>query len=695
MDPSCSNSLNNLAVCHYEQGDYETAKIYLIRLVQQNPKFADAWNNLGLALAGQGKLESAVRAYDKAIACHPDFLEAFNNMGQAFKKFGNLEVAIECFKKAISIDNKYQIAWENLGQAYQLDKQYNAAVSAYKTALSLKANRNETYKNLVISLYENGNLPGALEACRVALLEHSGDLVLLRTTASLLKRLVFTSPSKEWQKIILDILEQKTLIRPDDAAPAAISLIKLDPTFENAINLMNSKDNWMSYEENFFEFINDPLFLKLLELCPINDVQLERVVVELRKFILFNLLNNRPITSLANFQVSLALQCFINEYVYQETEAETDAVLKLGQKIEALISNNEQPSSSLVLCMAAFRPLAEFNWYNLIKETEHIARVYTQQITEPQREKELKSGIKTNRTMKDNVSLKVRSQYEDNPYPRWTEPYIAPRAMHICETFSDLNIRADLTELTDEREPTVLIAGCGTGRHSIESAFQHKDADILAIDLSLSSLAYAKRKTEEFGLKNIHYMQCDILDLKKLGRKFDIIESSGVIHHMADPIQGWSILNDCLKNHGVCKLGLYSALARKNIVKIKEEIARLGYSPEPKSIREFRKLAQTSEQVYFDTIRNSHDFNSMSSLRDLAFHEQEYHFTIPEIKGVLDKLSLSFCGFVGSNIVSNFRKWSSDEDDLYNLDKWADFEKENPNTFNGMYQFWYQKNRKI
>ena len=32
-----------------------------------------------------------------------------------------------------------------------------------------------------------------------------------------------------------------------------------------------------------------------------------------------------------------------------------------------------------------------------------------------------------------------------------------------------------------------------------------------AIDLSRKSLAYAKRKTEELGIKNIEYYQADIL----------------------------------------------------------------------------------------------------------------------------------------------------------------------------------------
>ena len=82
--------------------------------------------------------------------------------------------------------------------------------------------------------------------------------------------------------------------------------------------------------------------------------------------------------------------------------------------------------------------------------------------------------------------------------------------------------------LFDKEAPRVLIAGCGTGQHSLGTADRFKESKVLAIDLSLASLAYAQRKTNEFGVSNIHYAQVDILNLEKLNNKFDVIESVGV-----------------------------------------------------------------------------------------------------------------------------------------------------------------------
>ena len=85
------------------------------------------------------------------------------------------------------------------------------------------------------------------------------------------------------------------------------------------------------------------------------------------------------------------------------------------------------------------------------------------------------------------------------------------------------------------------------------------------------------------------------------------------------------------------------------------------------------------------------DFYSMSTFRDLLFHVQEHRFTIPRIKYCLDKLGLLFCGFEDTKIVQKFNLNNFAKNAVYDLDKWDQFEKENPHAFSGMYQLWCQK----
>ena len=185
------------------------------------------------------------------------------------------------------------------------------------------------------------------------------------------------------------------------------------------------------------------------------------------------------------------------------------------------------------------------------------------QIKEPLKEIKLVNTIKSIDKIFDSVSKKVREQYEEHPYPRWryTNKYVPSNFLFQLNN----GINPNKVEYSNKFvNPNVLIAGCGTGKH-ITDAKWYINANILRVDLSLASLAYAKRKTEESGFKNIEFLHADILQLRNLNRKFDVIECVGTLHHMKDPLKGLKILLDLLEPHGFLKLGLYSEIARQNI----------------------------------------------------------------------------------------------------------------------------------
>ena len=112
---------------------------------------------------------------------------------------------------------------------------------------------------------------------------------------------------------------------------------------------------------------------------------------------------------------------------------------------------------------------------------------------------------------------------------------------------------------------------------------------MLAIDLSLSSLAYAQRKTRELGLPNIEYAQADVLALGSIGRSFDVIDASGVLHHLSDPAAGWRALLSLLRPGGLMRVGLYSELGRADIVAARQFIAERGFDATAADIRRCRQ----------------------------------------------------------------------------------------------------------
>ena len=138
-------------------------------------------------------------------------------------------------------------------------------------------------------------------------------------------------------------------------------------------------------------------------------------------------------------------------------------------------------------------------------------------------------------------------------------------------------------------------------------------------------------------------------------------------------------------------IGLYSEKARQHIIQIKNKINKLKLQSNHKNIINFRKNLIENNYDLWNLIKSSPDFYTVSGVRDLLFHTQEHRFTISKIKEYLDRLGLIFLGFEDQLVKENFKKSYNSEVDLYNLDKWEEFEKNNPRIFAGMYQFWCQK----
>jgi len=439
----------------------------------------------------------------------------------------------------------------------------------------------------------------------------------------------------------------------------------------------------------------DPMLLCILQSVPVPDVALERLLTSLRSSLLDAADAGTPLgqAELA-FVCALAKQCFINEYVFATTPEEEAKVERLVAGLRMALATNDAIPSPWLPALAMYQPLYLLAYANVLLDRTWPAvleAVLTQQLREPQQERELRASIPRLTPIDDDVSQRVRQQYEENPYPRWIHPNGGIEPTTIDRYLREMSPTAAFTPLAKDGPLDILVAGCGTGLHSTGIAQRLPDAQVLAVDLSLTSLCYAKRKTPQPLARNITYMQGDILKLGAIGRSFDVIDAGGVLHHMADPLEAWRILLGLLRPGGFMHLGLYSELARRNIVAARAFIAERGYAPTPSDIRRCR---QELLETPLRGLERSHDFFSTSECRDLLFHVQESRMTIPGIKSFLAEHGLKFIGFEFDRPVwQDYRDlfaqagWS-----MSDLDRWHAVETKYPDTFVGMYQFWLQKN---
>ena len=654
-----------------------------------NPSFAEAYTNIGNALKNKGDPKAAIDNYKQALKINPELAIAHYNIGITLYDNGDLKAAIGSYKQALKINPDLAVAHFELGNCLNNKRDIEAAIESYKRAIKIKPDYAQAHNNMGILLKNKGDFEAALDNYKQALKFNPDYRDAYINIGNILKQVVFTKPDSNMCEFIISILNN-FYARPSDISHAAISLLKLEPGYVVSKELSLGRVK-QSLEALVFNLSATPLLLKLMCTCPLADLELEATLVDVRAAMLLSIFEVSNSSEVLHFQSALALQCFTNEYVYSQSDNETRAIGSLEISIEQVLLEGEQPPSHLILCLAAYKALSDYKWCDLLTVNTDIEQVFIRQVVEPKQEAHLKFDLPVLQEITNNVSIKVRGQYEASPYPRWVNIQSNQESLPISKIVQEMKLRLFDKTINGVEAPNILIAGCGTGQHSIEAMLRFKNAQVLAVDLSLSSLAYAKRKTEDLGIQNIDYMQADILDLVKLGRKFDIIESVGVLHHMDDPLVAWKVLVDCLKSGGLLKIGLYSELARQQIIGMREEINQSGIGSSNDAIKLFRSDLLKSKKARHKLILSSSDFYSMSTLRDLLFHVKEHRFTIPQLQNSLEKLGLKLCGFEGNDLVQKFKLANTKSEAQYDLDKWNTYEKANPDTFEGMYQFWCQK----
>jgi len=682
-----------------ERGNLVDAVASYHKAIAIRPDYVQAHSNLGNVLQEQGKLDDAVASYHRALAIVPDFAEVHCNLGNVLQEQGKLEDAVASYHKALAINPDYVEANSNLGLALQKQGKLDDAVASYNKALAINPDFAEAHYNLGNVHQEQGKIDDAFTHHRLAITLSPQDNSFWAALAQSIRTISFGSVDERLWQDLLNLLDRPT-VRPSEIIGPIISALAHHQEFSHVFRIAESiePDSNIAYQPMAAQLSTIPLFLRLIALTPINDLKIERVLSLLRRSMLQETLAGNIEDDSLPFASALALQCYTNEYVYFESDEETLWVERLQQKIAGLVELKQDVPAYLVVTLGAYRYLHQFPWAQSLADLDwdkDTSVVIERQISEPLTELTLRTEITCLTRVVGSVSQSVREQYEENPYPRWVNTRIADKGKPIGAVLKS-HLHFEMGDYQSPESPEILIAGCGTGQHALNTASYFKDARVLAVDLSLSSLSYAMRKTNELGFSNIDYAQADIMELSSLERQFDLIESVGVLHHLGDPLAGWQILVDLLRPGGLMKIGLYSETARQSVVEGRSLISEKGYTASAKDISQCRQdfiaMAEGGDQLMAH-LTDLNDFYSLSECRDLLFHVQEHRFTLPQVKAALTSLKLEFLGFEMSDqsVLRQFKETYLKKNALTSLSQWHEFELKNPDTFIGMYQFWCQK----
>ena len=130
----------------------------------------------------------------------------------------------------------------------------------------------------------------------------------------------------------------------------------------------------------------------------------------------------------------------------------------------------------------------------------------------------------------------------------------------------------------------ILIGGCGTNQAAI-FAFTNPGAHVVGVDISQPSLDHQQYLKEKYGLANLELHLLPVEEVPTLGADFDLIVSTGVLHHLADPLAGMTALGRCLRDDGVLGVTLYARYGRSGVELLQAAFRDMGLGQDEASLR--------------------------------------------------------------------------------------------------------------
>ena len=233
--------------------------------------------------------------------------------------------------------------------------------------------------------------------------------------------------------------------------------------------------------------------------------------------------------------------------------------------------------------------------------------------------------------------------YTHHPYPppvenldrardEWRDPNRARAEYHLL--WSRKPYRADLD---------ILVAGCGTWQ-AAKYAVCRPGARVVGIDVSTTSLEHTGRLKRQYSATNLETAQLPIESAAALGRSFDLIVCTGVLHHLADPDAGLRALRTVLKPDGVMSLMVYAPYGRTGVYMLQDYCRRLGVGTSEQEIADLVSVLRALPQHHplVALLRGARDGTSADALADALLNPRDRSYSVPQLLDFIARHDLTF-----------------------------------------------------
>jgi SAM-dependent methyltransferase len=227
----------------------------------------------------------------------------------------------------------------------------------------------------------------------------------------------------------------------------------------------------------------------------------------------------------------------------------------------------------------------------------------------------------------------VKAQYEEWVYPFPIPDLAQAISGGVFELTDPSLVRRKLWPRNVEPDALeILVAGCGSNQ-AAHLAFTNPGCRVVGIDISATSLDHQKLLKEKHQLANLELRQLPVEEAPALNQSFDLIVSTGVLHHLPDPDRGLRSLRDVLAPHGVMSIMVYGQLGRLGVYMMQDVLRLLGTKQDQEGLELVHHLVDTMPawhpaHRYLDI---AFDVDYDAGLVDTFLHSTDRAYTVPQV----------------------------------------------------------------
>jgi len=189
----------------------------------------------------------------------------------------------------------------------------------------------------------------------------------------------------------------------------------------------------------------------------------------------------------------------------------------------------------------------------------------------------------------------------------------------------------------------ILVAGCGTNQAAV-FAYTNPRSRVVAIDVSQPSLDHHRFLKDTYGMQNLELHRLPIEEAGSLGRDFDLIVSTGVLHHLADPVAGAKALAALLRRDGVMALMLYARYGRIGVEMLQAVFRDLGLKQNEASVLMVKEAITTlaPDHPVRSYLTLAPDLAFDAGLVDTFLHGRDRSYTVADCLDLVAAAGLVF-----------------------------------------------------